>query len=540
MEVTQTYAQESTAVSNAEGSHFDFSAELSRKPVALHAMIRNSLSYAKLMLALRRVVLNNLGKKEQDHSRYQAWVQNEYYKELPTYMQQIAPKQKELLNRKRALQKEQSEIGNQLRPLRKIMWDAQSEYYNYLYKHERKKWRLLDPVISVHPDAVIFEAFSLDESTYARVSVPNENLETFGEVQYGTTNIDFSQGLADEIYRVRSYRPAWLKVAQNQVQMATRAGARLEKKIDLPVSWVKGFLQVQSAAALDGHRLRISAASLREILGILEQNKAKHGPRSLRFQLKKGTYPSIFIDPWGIEIKEREFKFEGDFEGEIRIWGRRRLLVLTDVLPVIDQVDIQLLGSGMPSFWSVQLDGHQLDLGLSGWSNNDWAQKASFDLLASSNIDDPILLEKVEAWLLKKLSGTTTTCAEQLSIKPNMATAALQQLCKEGKAMYDPTIKKYRWRDLFPTGVRVETKDEQQSYANSLLNEGKVKKISEKQIEQNILYEFEVEGQKTFKTLIIRDLDGRVKRAECTCGFFRHNKLRKGPCAHLTASLLSI
>ena len=57
------------------------------------------------------------------------------------------------------------------------------------------------------------------------------SLEIFGDVAYGTTNIDFSQSLADELYRVRSYRPAWLKVAQEQVQMSTSAGARLEKKI---------------------------------------------------------------------------------------------------------------------------------------------------------------------------------------------------------------------------------------------------------------------------------------------------------------------
>ena len=135
------------------------------------------------------------------------------------------------------------------------------------------------------------------------MSVPSENLETFGDVNYGTTNIDFSQGLADEIYRVRSYRPAWLKVAQHQVKLSTSSGAKVEKKIDLPESWVKGFLQVQSAAALNGQEVRLSAATLREISGYIEQKKAKQGPRSLRFVLKKGERPTIMIDPWDIEVE---------------------------------------------------------------------------------------------------------------------------------------------------------------------------------------------------------------------------------------------
>lgn len=540
MQITQSYTQASVAKSNSKGTHFDFSAELSRKSVSLHAMIKHSLSYAKLMLALRRVVISDLANKEQDHSRYQAWVQNEYYKELPTYLANIAPIQKELLKQKKELSEKHRQLVKDNQPYRTAMWDAQRNYRSYIWKHEKEKAYLLDPVISVHPDSVIFEAFSIDESTYARVSVPSENLETFGEVNYGTTNIDFSQGLADEIYRVRSYRPAWLKVAQHQVKLSTSSGAKVEKKIDLPESWVKGFLQVQSAAALNGQEVRLSAATLREILGYIEQKKAKQGPRSLRFILKKGEKPTIIIDPWGIEVKEQEHVFDGDFEGEIRIWGRRRLLILTDALPVIDQVNVKLLGTGMPSFWSVQLDGHQLDLGLSGWTSNDWARKSSFDLLAGQMVKDQKVVDQTEKWLKTKLAGKTKDLAKALETDDATAGAALQQLCKEGKAMYDPNKGMYRWRDLFPVGVRLEQKDDQHQYAKELIANNKVKKLIDKSENQLKHYEFEVEGKKVFRTIILQDSDGRIKRASCTCGFYKHNKLRKGPCAHIAASLMSI
>ena len=31
------------------------------------------------------------------------------------------------------------------------------------------------------------------------------------------------------------------------------------------------------------------------------------------------------------------------------------------------------------------------------------------------------------------------------------------------------------------------------------------------------------------------DADERIVEAECTCGFYQHNKLHKGPCAHMLA-----
>ncbi len=539
MEITQTYTQQSQATTNTEGTHFDLAAELSRQPVALHAMIKNSLSYAKLMLALRKVVVSDLVKKEQDHSRYQAWVQNEYHKELPDHMANIAPQQKALLARKKELREEINRLNQTIQPLRKATWAAHSAYRNYLYKHEREKYRLLDPVISVHPDSVIFEAFSLDESTYARVSVPTDNLEIFGDVAYGTTNIDFSQSLADELYRVRSYRPAWLKVAQEQVQMSTSAGARLEKKIDLPESWLSGFLQVQSASSLDGRELKLSASTLREIIGVLESKKAKKGPRSIRFELRPGQCPVIILDPWDIKIMEPTHVYQGSEAEEIKIWGRRRLLILNDALPVIDEVQIKLLGTGMPSFWSVQLDGHRLDLGLSGWSSNDWARKSSFDLLAGQALQNEEDAQQVEQWLRAKLSGTTKACSSALDMELRIARAALQHLCKQGKAMYDPINGQYRWRDLFPVGVRL-TPNEQQTYAHELVENKKVKLLAKKSEGALQQYEFEVEGKNTFQTLILQDNDGRIKRANCSCGFFKHNKLRKGPCAHLAASIRSI
>mgnify|MGYP006183025847 CR=1 FL=1 len=40
----------------------------------------------------------------------------------------------------------------------------------------------------------------------------------------------------------------------------------------------------------------------------------------------------------------------------------------------------------------------------------------------------------------------------------------------------------------------------------------------------------------TFTPTVGLDADGRATFAQCTCGEFRRDKLRKGPCAHILAA----
>ncbi len=542
MQVTQAYSRPSTARADNKGMHFDLAGELSRSPVSLHAMVKNSLSYARLMLALRKVVTGNWRGEQKDHTKYQEWVYQQYLLELPKHYAVILKEKKHLLDEKEKLNEQVEAINKEIKPLQKRYYAARSTYYNWLYKNDRSKWIILDPVISVHPDCVIFEAFSLDESTYGRISVPMSNLEIFDEISYGTTNIDFSQGLADEIYRVRSYRPAWLKVAYDQVELSTSSGGTVEKKIDLPESWVRGFLQVQSAASMPGTNVQLSTETLGNILSVLNQHKAKVSPRSLRFYLKKGEKPRIVIDPWNIEVKEFNYVYEGDLEGEVRIWGRRRLSVFTDVLPHADEVHVKLLGTGMPSYWSLSMDGHRFDVGLSGWTANDWAQKANFDLLASVGDSSKQDLKTVKNYLIKELAGTPATIAQAIGIEQKAATASLQALCQNGQAMYDPLTDIYRWRQLLQKNIKLPKakEDDRSKYAVALLKAKKVEIIDQGEKDDVKYFHAEIQGKNLFKTKVNLDEDGRVKRAECTCSFFRKNKLRQGPCQHIIATTLAI
>jgi predicted DNA-binding WGR domain protein len=645
MQITQNYAERSTATVSPDSFGLSLATETSRPPVNLDATIRDGLAYARLMLTLYNVVTNDGRSAQRDHTAYQEWVRQQYMNELDAQLlarqldlKTLVPRRDEL---KAQLKEMSKKVGKLVNQSEDIYWKKKREYFNYLYSKDFDAWIVLDPVVSVHPDALIFEAFSKDESSYGRVTVPTSGLEQRGNVNYGTTNIDFSPDLAREIGRIRSYRPTSLKVGGGAVALSTDAGAVIEKKIDLPPTWVRGFLQVQSAGTLPATDVRLSAFTLAEVLAELGRKREDKGPRSLRFRLQPGKKPVIVIEPWNIEITEPVFAFEGKQPAEIRIWGRRRLLVLADLLPYASEVRVRLLGTGMPTYWSVFQNDTRFDLGLSGWTQNDWSRAAQFDLLASTGQASEAELKKISETLTRQLYATPQEISSQLDINRETVTTALQQLCREGRAMYDHINGNYRWRQLFPFMPEPEavTEDPRLNAARKIIQKNGVKwalppqknapppgaktagpsvrmfefkdpksskfweitldleelshtvrygrigtdgqaqtKDFDSKAEVQASYEklvrektgkgykevsatpasgtttseaatdapsgrtrfkATVKSEKTFDVTLDLDLDGRVVYAECTCGTFRRDKLRKGPCPHILATVVA-
>jgi hypothetical protein len=554
MQITQSYAAPSVATPRADGGlTFSLSTEAHRPRVSLQAIIKNSRSYARVMLALHEVVSADLRFQEKDHTAYQEWVQARYLEELEaTHGKRIRRAQAQLEEVARCktqiapLQKRERELYKLLDNAE--LWKAKSKYWKWLYDKNKALWMILDPVVSVHPDAVIFEVFSRDESSYARVTVPTEKLDTFGETIFGTTNVDFSPRLADEMKRVRDYRPAFLGVGGEGVSIATSAGAQFEKKIDLPPSWVRGFLQVQSAASLPGTHVQLSASTVGELIFALRSRREKQGPRSLKFRLAPGEKPQLEIEPWGVVVAEQEYSWNGDEKQEIRIWGRRRLLVLESLLPHAKSVSIKLLGTGMPSYWSVENDGHRLDLGLSGWTENDWSAAARFDLLASTKPVSEGDIELAAAQLESALHLTPESLAAHSDLSREAATSALQKLCKQGRAMFDVQTREYRRRQLLSFPAPVTEEDKKLQSARQWIEDANVscKELRASEVTE-FLQRYADAGLRlfharvktpggVFEPTIGLDADGRTSFAQCTCAEFRNNKLRKGPCAHILAA----
>ena len=92
---------------------------------------------------------------------------------------------------------------------------------------------------------------------------------------------------------------------------------------------------------------------------------------------------AIVLEPWDQRIVLHATPLRrGRGRDVIRVWGRDRLRLLARLLPLLDEAEVYLLGTGLPSFWSVRMGEMRLLLGLSGWTANDWTGSDALDQLA--------------------------------------------------------------------------------------------------------------------------------------------------------------
>lgn len=541
----QSYAK-SSGISHAGGKTLvDLAPDLKRDPTFFHGKISDPLRYRDAMIALRDVVVSDLTFKPRDHSAYQAWVQEQYLLDIMSTLGEREAKKAELKNQMKEIQTRLTELNQRRNKRMGDFYKARQRYFNWLYTHSPDAWFVLDPVITVAPDQVFFEAFSLDESAYGRLAVHSNLFSDVTEFAYGTTNIDFSDALLGEMKRIRTYRPTEFQIDPSGFEVATEGReVYKEKKIDVPISWIRGFLQVQSAMSLPAVSFAVKPIDLYNLCTFLRRNRERHGPRSLRFRLNPGHPVEVVIEPWNEVMTFRDSVYTGDVKREIRTWGRRRLFLLERLLPLANKITLYLLGTGLPSFYVADLGSLSFTLGLSGWTRNDWASAANFDLMVGGGTE---ATPKQSALVFGQLKQRKTASERELSaltsFPPATVQSALRQLCSAGRVMFDLEIGKYRLRELTRDPLPMEQlryANPREELAGRLIKEGKVL-LTRKQptMDGGCELQGKTEGAQTAFTPHVRlDSDGRIEHAECSCYFYKQNRLMQGPCEHMISLIL--
>lgn len=525
-----------SASSDAASSSFAFAPDTLRQPTFFTGKVARHLAFREAISALHHVVVSDLRFKPRDRTAYFEWLkQNEtnFLAEATAQSAALKPRIAELQDRIRGLDRERDR-------LMKPFWAARQAYFNYLYKQNRDAWIVLDPVITVHPDEIFFECFSLDESSYGRLSCDHDVFESLGEMAFGTTNIDYSHALYDEFQKIRSYRDTTLTVDPSGFEVQTGDDLDFrEEKIDLPDSWVRGFLQVSSAMTLPAHVFDLHPVDMANILTRLAQRKEKAGPRSLRFLLKPDAPVEVVIEPWNDRLTFNRSIYRGKSPAGIRIWGRRRLAILGRALPLARSVRVHLTGTGLPSFFVVDFGGLRFTLGLSGWTANDWSSAGQFDLLAPRHRVDSDTAQRIFATLGKSHAATAAELAQQTGVDQTLVHAALTAYTQSGRVMFDLDKSLYRLRELTReplSSAQLRFASAQEEMADRLIgaNLATIGSIDRNQgiraISGSVL-----DNARTEQVSLVLDDDDRLVEARCSCHFYSHNKMMRGPCEHMLA-----
>jgi len=440
-----------------------------------------------------------------------------------------------------------------LRAVGEVIWS------NDLWLSDGDRFALLDPIVTVHPGRVFFEAFSQDQSAYVCLIVDRDLFETEGEVRTGTTNVDFTAWLWAALAEMRTSRDTWLRVDAGGLEVRTEGGGgRFEQKVEVPEAWVRGFLQLQAAMAMPGTRLTVRPVDLVAAIRFLQVTKAKLSPRAMRYEFPPGEDARLILEPWEQVIPLRGAEHSYTEPRSIRLWGRRRLRLLQPVLPFATQVDVYLKGRGLPSFYAVKLPGMTFLLGLTGWSGNRFTDSGGFDLVSGLGRADEALVERCLTELRTKFTAPVKDLAAALERPVDEVARACETLCRRGLAIFDVETRAFRHRELFEQPIdeaRLYPPDARREEAAELLRSGAVTgieaqpqetrkmrklKTPDGPVEREIIYrEWRVAGtvgEQARTEIVVNDL-GRIIFGTCGCPFFQDNLFARGPCAHMIALL---
>ncbi|MBM7118700.1 SWIM zinc finger family protein [Archangium primigenium] len=528
----------STAVNNqGDRTELSFSPDVTRPPTYFSGQLRQNVAFREAISALHDVVVSDLRFKPKDKTAYKAWAAQQEQVDLEA----IAGQRREVAGRVKVLREELHALEKESASRMQPFYAARQRYFQYLYEKNRDLWFVLDPVITVHPDEAFFECFSQDESSYGRLGASYEVFQDVGEFSCGTTNVDYSSPLYDEFQKIRSYKQTRFTVDPSGFTTQTGGDAAYkEVKIDLPDSWVRGFLQVNSAMALPAVRFSLHPMDVHNLLFVLKRHKEKKGPRALRYLLTPGRPVTLVLEPWGTRVECPRSVYEGPGTHDIRVWGRRRLGVLERLIPVARRFTVHLLGTGLPSFYVADLGDLSFTLGLSGWTANDWSTAGNFDLMAPRGQVDALTRDRVFGALKETWLATPEALAARLGLERGTVLGALSAWTQAGRAIWDLNKGVYRARELSREPLPVEAlrfSNEREASATRFVDAGSVTvRAQPSATDGSLTLEGTVrEGKHVLRPSLRLDADQRMVFGECTCNFFQQNKLFRGPCEHLLA-----
>lgn len=378
-----------------------------------------------------------------------------------------------------------------------------------------------DPVVTCSDDRLRFEGFSGCCGVYARVDLlPNSVCgETFGR---GTTNVDFNQPMLSALATIRNTDDLSLTVGTDQVELSKNNESVIEKKVKLPIRWLKGFVEVQACQS----RMQL----VHEVSGVEALRFIRSLPRSNTHNRENW----IVSAGRGLRISQQEGR------PAVRVDGLKRLHVLEKLAARAKQLQIYSDDKTGATAWSLRFDDANFHLVISpevwrgfsgeGQALESFASKKWESVLplirANLKWNSVIDVEELSAVLSSEaFVADTISFDDTNSIKD-----ALAVLGVHGLAGYDLAESAYFHRELPFDMDSVEKLQPRLKSARKLIDEKKVR------LDQS--------GDTAVAYVSSRDIEHRVRLtrddAKCTCTWFVKHATNRGPCKHILAAQIMI
>lgn len=369
---------------------------------------------------------------------------------------------------------------------------------------------LLDPVLTSNEELLRLEGFSGCCGVYARVDLPAEAFEGKSHGR-GTTNVDFNTPMRNALMRLRDGDDVSFSVGKDEVVLRKGADKAIEKKVKLPVRWIKGFSEVQAYQPRLSMRMEISAA---EALRFTRSLPRAAQPKMPSYAVSVGK---------SIRLSQRPRK------GAVKILGTHRVKVIEPLLVRAKQVRVWSDEVSGTSAWEVRFPTGSFFLMISPEVYRGFSGEGQVLSELAAPPSDLCLL-KVRAQLTWQSHIDTADLAGKLGFTPEEVETALAVLGSRGLAGFDAAQGRYFHRELPFDLEKVEQLQPRLKGARKLVEKGGIVQV-EAVPEGEIVYQ--VPGTGTLHRVTMRDAQD-----SCTCPWFSKNQGQRGPCKHILAARL--
>ncbi|KFF08060.1 SWIM zinc finger family protein [Chryseobacterium luteum] len=364
---------------------------------------------------------------------------------------------------------------------------------------------LKDPIVTAGNSRLRFEGFSHCAGVYARLDVLPDGLH--GEfLENGTTNVDFNQPMITALGSIRLNEKIMLSVGEKEVGLHKEEGKVVERKVPLPVKWIKGLSTVQ--------------------IYLSESEKLHCFNKVQTQQLFRGIPKGPVKSDYYLIIRGNKPMFSPVKSADaVCIGGLHRLRLLEPLLPYIDQMQVFPHADMQSTTWQLYMGNIRFSFSL---SRETWRGFSGEGAVLDSLIDDisDEWIDALDKYAYANQSFNPSAFALDENIHLKKTNNLTGRLAAMGLLGYDLDDNGFFYRRLPFKLNRIIGLNPRMKNAEKLIAEGKVEILNK----TTARTEARVEGTGVHHTVIIES-----DKERCTCEWFSKYQGERGPCKHVLA-----
>jgi hypothetical protein len=368
-----------------------------------------------------------------------------------------------------------------------------------------------DPVVTVSRQMLRFEGFSACCSTYGRLDVCAGGFDAT-KMTPGTTNVDFQAEMRGTLATIRSDSKMALSVGATGLALTHNETKVIEKKVKLPLRWIKGFCEVQA---------------IQTDMTLVFQISRNEAIRFFRQLPKSSSRHPAYIVAAGKSIRLSQRKVAKC----VRITGCERLAVLVDLVQHAQSLTVYTNPQNTTSAWVLAFADLRFTLVVSEekWRGFSGEGQLLKDIASGEGEQ---LVNRIQGALNWQEAICIETIATELQQSPSKVAIALSLLATRGLVGFDIYSGHYFHRVLPFDLSMVDALNPRIKSAKTLVAQ---KAVSVKSIgSESVCGEVNSGG-------VVHRVELAAQRDDsCTCPWFAKHQSSRGPCKHILALLMSV